>query len=145
MTSVLQATTEFRMSFAALLHPDKDMRQQHLAWLEHCYSSWLRVSCSKGQTAELRQILWRSGFHQQLVREVFGHLVSTKFEEVSPTLKELLSGAFRGIGQSKLIEDGIKAVSEAADKTQHKKLAARETWAILVRSNVLGTFTTSPP
>eukprot|EP00974_Lingulodinium_polyedra_P051933 4995146-Lingulodinium_polyedra.AAC.1 len=138
MVSYLQSTRAFPQCLAALLHPDEDIRGQLLAWMQDCYKGWQALSKLSGPPEEIRAMLRRSWFQQLLVKETFAHLLATGFDrELPPALKELLGSAFSGIGQSKVVEDGIKVISEAASANPNKKLGARQKWARLAQSHVL--------
>eukprot|EP00974_Lingulodinium_polyedra_P017179 1666312-Lingulodinium_polyedra.AAC.1 len=93
---------------AALLHPEASTRAVYLTWLKTSYEAWQRMRQVDGQPEELRTMLKESWFHQQLVKEVMAHLVQSDFREVPPAVTDLLTSCFRGLGQSKVIEDGIK-------------------------------------
>eukprot|EP00974_Lingulodinium_polyedra_P087369 8468919-Lingulodinium_polyedra.AAC.1 len=82
-------------------------------------------------------MLRRSWFQGQLVREVFAQVLAVGFKEVPPAVGSVLRQAFGGIGQSKVVEDGIKVISQAVDGAPNKRLGARGKWQSLAKSSVL--------
>eukprot|EP00974_Lingulodinium_polyedra_P081458 7888285-Lingulodinium_polyedra.AAC.1 len=81
LTSCLQNMLSFPLGFALLLHNDAGVRAKHLSWMKECYEAWLRFSGEVGPLAAVREILGRSWFHFQFVREVFAHCVAADFQE----------------------------------------------------------------
>eukprot|EP00974_Lingulodinium_polyedra_P001152 110319-Lingulodinium_polyedra.AAC.1 len=69
--------------------------------MKQCYQAWLTMSAAHAPVKELREMLARSRFQQQYVREVFAHCVANDFQEVSQELRAILRGVFQGIGQTK--------------------------------------------
>ena len=86
--------------------------------------------------AGVKQMVKRSWFNHEFVRVVCARLFSTGFRSVPPGLAQLLKETFGGIGQTKVVEDGNKVISLAAE-VGNKKLTSREKWHALLRSNVL--------
>jgi len=78
-----------------------------------------------------------SWLNQPIVRSVLGRLIVVDFQEVTPAPRDLLNEAFQGLGQTKVTEDGNKAVSAVAGQVPTKKLGARGKWGALVQSNKL--------
>eukprot|EP00974_Lingulodinium_polyedra_P014713 1424561-Lingulodinium_polyedra.AAC.1 len=96
--------------------------------MEQCFEAWLRISTTAAPYQEARELVGRSWFQQQLVREAFAQVLSTRFKAVPPTLQELLRDLFTGLGQTKVVEDGIHQVSLAASDAPNKQLGARRKW-----------------
>ena len=117
--------------------PSEEERKAQLAWMEQCYTAWLRLEEEKLPVAEVRDMLRRSWFQGQFVKEIFTGVLAVGFKEVPAEVGTVLRQALGGIGQSKVVDDWIKFISQAAEASANKRLGARGKWQALVRSPVL--------
>eukprot|EP00974_Lingulodinium_polyedra_P129887 11211713-Lingulodinium_polyedra.AAC.1 len=56
-------------SFVALLDTDQNKVKGHLAWMRECYQSYCKVLRTPAPSEDLRQVLHRRWFRQQMVRQ----------------------------------------------------------------------------
>eukprot|EP00974_Lingulodinium_polyedra_P002931 273648-Lingulodinium_polyedra.AAC.1 len=98
----------FPLSFAALLHPDPSVQKRQLAWMQQCFEAYQRLCSEPSLPAAAREVKERSWFQHQLVKEVFAHALAAEWPTVGPMLAQILERAFTGLGQTKVVEDGVK-------------------------------------
>lgn len=137
LSTVLQSMLACPLSLVLLLHPDETMRWRHMKWLRICFDGYHKVKSTVAPSSELEKMIGRSWFEWQLVRDVLALLWVGRFEDVVPLLQELLDQCFRGLGQTKAVEDGMKVMRTAENVSANKKVGCRAKWCCLQESNVL--------
>ena len=71
-----------------------------------------------------------------VVKFVMGDALMHSWEKVSDWTISFLQACFHGIGQTKVVEDGNKAIRTQAQQDPSHRLSARQKWLCLIRSIV---------
>ena len=118
--------------FATLLADDArlfalGMRKQRENWLTLCEAERLQFDDAHPLVAKhIRIVLRTIGFlHQDVPREILASLAQHSFTVLPPTDKSLLSEAFCGLGQSRVLEKAFNKTKNVARRSANVKLSRR--------------------
>ncbi len=118
--------------FATLLADDArlfalGMRKQRENWLTLCEAEKEQFDDADPLVAKQIQVVMQTiGFlHQDVPREILASLAQHSFKVLPPTEKSLLSEAFCGLGQSRVLEKAFNQTKNTARRCANVKLSRR--------------------
>ena len=121
----------------ALLLGGASCQEKCLRQMESIFDTW-QAAMAQGRDKELQTKLDRSFMNWEVVKHMYRLAKNTGFKECSPAMQAMCEDMFKGLGQTKVLEDGMGQFRRAEGKeSENKFFTMAHMWVTPIKAHIL--------